>query len=202
MLYEYIIRSTFLQGIDDQIKISSEFTSTSVFLSFHVILHPKKHRIQGISLSCLYRSSGYKHEELWPLFTIIRNVTKGIIWIYKPLVYCQPRVDEDAMWLSDWSIGNKLQAGDVIHVIFMVGKEMIVKRCGASLVYMDDGEVEQEEYLQKNTTNMKEVMKGDLSEGETEPRVYYLCHHNFRRLGTHDLIRGYFADTNIPHNGN
>ncbi|KAK1437417.1 hypothetical protein QVD17_03208 [Tagetes erecta] len=200
MLYEYGISSTYLQGTNYEIVISSEYTSTNKFLSFHVSLHPKKHKIQGINLSCLYRSSGSKHEELWPLFSIIINVTKDIFWIYKPLVYCQPKVDEDAMWLSYWSIGNKLDAGDIIHVIFMVGKEMIVRRCGSSLVYMDEGDVEQEENLQNKTMNMKEVMEGDLSEFETIPQVYYLCHHNFRRLGTNDLIRGYFADTNIPYN--
>ncbi|KAK9073260.1 hypothetical protein SSX86_007584 [Deinandra increscens subsp. villosa] len=176
MLYQYGIRSTtYMQDINDQSMITSEYTSGNEFLYFRVSLHPKRHMIQGLNVSCLYRSSGCKYEDWWPLFGMISNVTKGITWIYNPLVYCKPRVDEDAMWLSYWPIGNFLDVGDVIEVHIIVGKEMMVSKCGVSLVYINDGEVQQEEKW----------------EFETKTRgVHYLGHCDFFKLVAFELLQG------------
>ncbi|KAK1408097.1 hypothetical protein QVD17_39730 [Tagetes erecta] len=195
MLYEYGIRSTYLQGIKDDRMSTFEYTSKRQSLSFHVPLHPMKHRIQGLNVSCSYRSSGSKDEGRWPLFTKVSNITKGVTWIYNPMVYCKSRGDEDAMWLSYWPIGNILEADDEIHVLITTGKGMIVSECGASLVYMDGGEVEQEEEWGNNTMKTEEVIGGDLSEFEVSTRVYYLCRRDFFKSETPDLIKKWFGDS-------
>ncbi|KAJ0524653.1 hypothetical protein HanRHA438_Chr09g0379651 [Helianthus annuus] len=135
MLYEYGIMSTFLQGIKDKIMATYKYTSSSNLLSFRVPFHiPKYRSIQGVSVSCLYRSSYSKDNDMCVLLAKISNRSKGVTWIYNPVVYCKPRVDEDAVWLSYWPIGNILGAGDEVHVDIIVDKGLIVSECSASLV--------------------------------------------------------------------
>ncbi|MFS7917410.1 hypothetical protein Hanom_Chr03g00188721 [Helianthus anomalus] len=144
MLYEYGIRSTYLQGIKDQSMMAFEYTSTYEYtsandsLSFHVCLHQKRHKIQGLQVCCLYRLSGSEHKDRLPLFILISNRSKDLTWIYNPMVYCKPKVDEDVAWLSYWPIGDTLEDGDEIYVHIMVQRGMKVSNCGASLVYMDE----------------------------------------------------------------
>ncbi|KAM0005124.1 putative P-loop containing nucleoside triphosphate hydrolase, leucine-rich repeat domain superfamily [Helianthus debilis subsp. tardiflorus] len=194
MLQEFGIRSTYLQGIKDQSMMALEYTSAYNYISLHVSSNPKKHRIQGLNVSCLYKSSAPKVKDNWLFFTKISNITKGVTWIYNPLVYCKPKVDEDTMWLSYWPIGNILDAGDEVNVSIVVEEGMIVSGCGASLVYVDDGEVVQEEKLGHKTMIMEEVIGGDLSEFEVTPGVYYLCRHDFFKSSTRDLIKRWPGD--------
>ncbi|KAJ0777925.1 hypothetical protein HanLR1_Chr02g0066011 [Helianthus annuus] len=175
MLYEYGIRSTYMHGIKDHSMVAIEHISTHPFLSFQVSLHPNKHKIQGLNVSCLYKSSRSNYTDRGCLLAKIRNITKGVTWIYIPMVYCKPRVNEDAIWLSYWPIGNIMDVGDRVIVSFFVGKGMRVSKCGASLVYMDDGEVDKEEKWAKKAMQKKEVIGGDLSEFEVTKGVYYLC---------------------------
>ncbi|KAJ0605450.1 hypothetical protein HanHA300_Chr02g0063161 [Helianthus annuus] len=184
MLYEYGIRSTYMHGIKDHSIVAIEHTSAHRFLSFHVSLHPNKHKIQGLNVSCLYRSSRSNYTDRGCLFAKIRNITKGVTWIYIPMVYCKPRVNEDAMWLSYWPIGNTLDVGDRVIVSFFVEEGMSVSKCSASLVYMDDGEVEQEEKWAKKAMQKKEVIGGDLSEFEVTKGVYYLCRRDIFKSAT------------------
>ncbi|GJU44694.1 hypothetical protein Tco_1201960, partial [Tanacetum coccineum] len=76
-------------------------------------------------------------------------------------VYCKPRVDEDVAWLSNWPIGNILDAGDKVNVCIFEEEGLVVSVCGSSLEYTDDGEMEQEKNFKYNTTG-KEVIGGDL----------------------------------------
>lgn len=202
MLYEYGIRSTYLQRIKDQSIKPYEYTSPSGFLSLYVPLHPKKHRIHGLSLMILYTSSGQNRDMLVP-FAKISNKTKGLTWVYNPVVYCEPRVDNDVVWLSYWPIGNMLDIGDEVHVnILDKGMIMIVRECGARLVYMDDGEVEKDEKCE-NMTRMKgeEVIGGDLSEFEVINGGYYLCRHDFFKSETSYWFKLLFGD-DIEYKGN
>ncbi|GJT73689.1 putative TIR domain, P-loop containing nucleoside triphosphate hydrolase, partial [Tanacetum coccineum] len=165
MLYEYGIRSTYLQGIKDKSMMSFEYTTSSLFLSFHVPLFPEKRRVQGLNISVLYRSSG-EDKDYWLLFAKISNRTKGLTWVYNPEVYCKPRDDEDVVWLSNWPIGNILDAGDEVNVSIFVEEGLLVSVYGASLEYTDDGEVEQEENFENNAIGEEEI-GGDLSEFES-----------------------------------
>ena len=84
--------------------------------------------------------------------------------MYNPLIYCDPGVGVDAVWLSYWPIGSILDAGDEINVTIIVGDRLIVSKCGASLVFIYDGEAELEYY--KTYKKEEEVIGGDLSEFE------------------------------------
>ncbi|XP_076921846.1 uncharacterized protein LOC143583421 [Bidens hawaiensis] len=179
MLYEYGIRSTFLQGIKDQSMLTHDYTSSSDYLSFHVHSHPKNHRIQGLYVTVLYRSLGEdRNIESPPVFARISNKTKRVTWVYNPVVYCKPRVGEDAIWLSYWPIGNTLDAGDEVHVDILGDKGTIsTSGFGASLVYMDAGEVEKEEE-KSEMMKSEEVIGGDLSLFHVKGG-YYLCRRDF-----------------------
>ncbi|KAJ0777922.1 hypothetical protein HanLR1_Chr02g0065981 [Helianthus annuus] len=199
MLYEYGIRSTYMHGIKDHSMVAIEHTSARGYLSFHVSLHPNKHKIQGLNVSCLYRSSRSNYTDVGCLFAKIRNITKGVTWIYIPMVYCKPRVNEDAMWLSYWPIGDTLDIDDRVIVSFFAGEGMSVSKCGASLVYMDDGEVEQEEKWARKAMQKKEVIGGDLSEFEVTKGVYYLCRRDIFKSVTPYVKR--CLGRAIPHTG-
>ncbi|KAK9057143.1 hypothetical protein SSX86_024510 [Deinandra increscens subsp. villosa] len=189
MLKEYGIRSTYLQGVKDQSMMTSEYTSTSAFLSFRVSLPSNQHRVKGLNVSCLYRSLGYKDKDKWMLFTTICNRTKDATWIYNPVVYCKLRDDKDILWSSYWAIGNTWGDGDAIYVVIIVEQGLKVSKCGASLVYMDHDE----DTSETATMEMEEVVGGDLSEFEVTPGVYYLCRRDFFKLWTPDLIKGWFG---------
>ncbi|KAJ0710151.1 hypothetical protein HanPI659440_Chr09g0319641 [Helianthus annuus] len=193
MLYEYGITSTFLQGTMDQIMISYEYTSSSSDLSFWVPYLHEKYRIQGLNVSCLYRSLGVDNERC--VFVKISNRTKGLTWVYNPVVYCKPRVDEDVMWLSYWPIGKILDAGDEVSVNIYVDHGMTVSECSASFLYMD-GEIENEE----STITVQEVIGGDLSEFEVTPGAYYLCRCDIFGSMTSSWLTWVFGD-NIDYPG-
>ncbi|KAJ0532470.1 putative TIR domain, P-loop containing nucleoside triphosphate hydrolase [Helianthus annuus] len=133
MLYEYGIMSTYIQGIKDQDMTPYEYKSPIPNFSFLVPSDKTKQTIQGLHVSCLYRSSIFKNKERWLLFAKIKNISKGLTWVYNPMVYCNPRVDEDVMWLSYWPIGNKLDAGDEVSVSIIVDEGVIASKCSASL---------------------------------------------------------------------
>ncbi|XP_021981079.1 disease resistance protein RPV1 isoform X1 [Helianthus annuus] len=196
MLYEYGIMSTYLQGIKDQSMTTYEYTSSSASLSFRVPLHQKKDKIQGLSVSCLYRSSGYKDTDWWILLAKVSNTTKGLTWIYNPVVYCKPSVDEDVVWLSYWPIGNILDVGDEVTIdIFWEKGMMIVSGCGGSLVYTDDDdEIKEEENCENTTIKGKEVIGGDLSEFEVTTGGYYLCRRDFFYSDTSYRLKLLFGD--------
>ncbi|KAI3754369.1 hypothetical protein L1987_54151 [Smallanthus sonchifolius] len=197
MLFEYGIRSTYLQGIKDQSMTRHEYTSSSRFLSFRVPLHPTKNRIQGLNVTFLYRSPGDEDRDMLPPFAKISNRTKGVTWVYNPVVFCQPIIDEDVVWLSYWPIGDILDVGDEVHVnIFLDKKVLIVRECGASLVYIDDGEVEKEE--KGESMKGKEVVGGDLSLFQVSKGGYYLCRVDFFESRTPDVLKRLFGD-NIHH---
>ncbi|GKD74852.1 hypothetical protein Tco_1333134 [Tanacetum coccineum] len=73
------------------------------------------------------------------------------------------RVDEDVVWLSNWPIGNILDAGDKVNVCIFEEEGLVVSVCGSSLEYTDDGKMEQEKNFEYNITG-KEVIRGDLYE--------------------------------------
>ncbi|CAH1449193.1 unnamed protein product [Lactuca virosa] len=195
VLYEYGIMNTYLPGIIDQSITASEYRSLSPNVSFRVPSCPKKQRIQGLQVTALYRPSG-QDEDIWVLFTKISNTTKGLTWMYNPVVYCQPGVGEDAVWISYWPIGNILDTGDEVNVSIIVGNGLNVTECGASLVFIDDGEVEKESC--EHHMKEEEVIGGDLSEFELTTKGYYLCRRDFFKSTTLDWVKVLLGDP-IPY---
>ncbi|KAJ0524655.1 putative TIR domain, P-loop containing nucleoside triphosphate hydrolase [Helianthus annuus] len=198
MLYEYGITSTYLQGIKDQNMMTYKHKSPFPSLSFCVPSHHENKRIQGLNVSCLYRSSRSMDKDMWLLLAKIRNITQGVTWIYNPVVYCKPRVDEDVVWLSYWPIGNILDVGDEVIVDIIVDKGVVASECRAILTYVDvdvDGEVES---YQNNTTQGEEVIGGDLSQFEVTTKGYYLCRRNLFGLETSSWLKQLF-DNNVDY---
>ncbi|KAJ0524885.1 hypothetical protein HanRHA438_Chr09g0384041 [Helianthus annuus] len=198
MLYEYGIMSTYLQGVKDKSMPTYDYTSSSGFLSFRVPFHHERNEnmIQGLSVSCLYRSSslGSKDKDKWLLLAKISNTTKGITWIYNPVVYCKPKFNEDVVWLSYWPIINILEAGDEVVVDFFCQQgTMIVSGCGVSIVYMGS-EVKEEEKCVNNSMKEGEVIGGDLSDFEVTTGGYYLCRRDLFCSETSHWLKWMFGD--------
>ncbi|XP_076885466.1 disease resistance protein RPV1-like [Bidens hawaiensis] len=194
MLYEYGIISTYLQGITDQISMKDEHTSSSKLVFFRVPSHHENNRIQGLHVSCIYRSSESKDKDMWQLLAKISNKTRGLTWVYNPVVYCNPDADEDVLWLSYWPIGSILDANDEVHVDIIVDEGVMVSECGVSLVYMDAGEVEKEEICENSTKKGEEVIGGDLSEFEVATKGYFLCRRDLFGLDTSYRLKELFGD--------
>ncbi|GJY99904.1 TMV resistance protein N-like protein, partial [Tanacetum coccineum] len=188
VLYEFGIMSMYLPGIIYQ-PMMPEYMSSSSFLSFIVPSCPKKRKIKGLNVTALYKSTG---EDILALLAKVSNKTKGLTWIYNPVVYSEPEVDEDAVWLSYWPIGNILDAGDEVNVDIIVGNGFIVNGCGATLVYME-GELCQEncKYMIKE----EEVIGGDMSEFELTKGAFYLCRRDFFKSMTPDWLKMLVGDT-------
>ncbi|MFS7966137.1 putative leucine-rich repeat domain superfamily [Helianthus anomalus] len=193
MLYEYGIRSTYLQGIKNQRLPTYEYTSSNGSLSFRVPFDHGEKRIKGLNVSCIYRAIGSNDRDLWYLFAKISNRSKGLTWVYNPGVYCKPRVEEDVVWLSYWPIGNILDVGDEVSVaIYVQTRMMMASNCGASLVYAHDNEVDEENC--DNNNIKEEVIGGDLSEFEVTTRGYYLCRHDLFGSKTLYWLKYIFGD--------
>ncbi|KAF5789128.1 putative heavy metal-associated domain superfamily [Helianthus annuus] len=168
--------------------------SSSKCLSFRVPLNHEKNRIQGLNVSCIYKLSGSKDNDELALLAKISNRSKGLTWVYNPVVYCAPRSDEDVVWLSYWPIGNMLGVGDEVNVdIHVQIGTMIVSGCGASLVYADS-EVDQEDNCENNLMKEKEVIGGDLSEFEVTTGGYYLCRRDLFGSETSSWLERLFGD--------
>ncbi|KAK9054866.1 hypothetical protein SSX86_025945 [Deinandra increscens subsp. villosa] len=195
VLYEYGIMSTYLQGIKHQDMPPYEYMSSSAVLSFCVPLNSKKHRIQGLNISCIYRKSGSEYKDTWVLLAKISNTTKNLTWIYNPVVYCNPLDDEDVAWLSYWPIGSMLEDSDEVRVEIIVEEGvMIASQCGASLVYID-GEVEKKEICEnKSRMEREEMINGDLSEFEVSAGGYYLCRRDVNKMETSIWLKLLFGD--------
>ncbi|CAH1449165.1 unnamed protein product [Lactuca virosa] len=194
VLYAYGIMSTYHQGIKAQSMPKSEYMSSSAFLSFRVPYCPEKCRIRGLNVTASYRQSNTSCEDedtRWALFTKVSNTTKGLTWMYNPLIYFKPEVGKDGVWLSYWPIGNILDAGDEVNVSIIVGNGLIVRGCNVSLVFIEP------EYY-RNYKKEEEVVGGDLCEFELSTGAYYLCRRDFFKKTTPDWLNMLVGDT-IPH---
>ncbi|KAJ0532371.1 hypothetical protein HanIR_Chr09g0396051 [Helianthus annuus] len=71
---------------------------------------------------------------------------------------------------------------------------MIVSECGANLVYMDVGEIEEEVNYENNMMKEEEVIGGDLSGFEVTAGGYYLCRRDVFGLQTSYWLKKFFGD--------
>ncbi|KAM7474262.1 hypothetical protein LguiB_021505 [Lonicera macranthoides] len=81
----------------------------------------------------------------------IENKTKDLTWIEQ---YNCPEFDKYVGWLSRWRLGNQLEAGDEIIIIFCYIEQFDVKECGYKIVYYDP---EEEEETENRSTSIIEV---------------------------------------------
>ncbi|KAI3701535.1 hypothetical protein L6452_26696 [Arctium lappa] len=173
MLYEFDIMSTSLLDIKDS-NTTPEYILESPYLSFDVPSCPKNKRLKGLNVTFRYTLYG----DDWAWFAKI-STTNGVDLMYSPKVFGNPGFGEVGIWLSYWPIGNTLDVGDKVNVSIVVLSGLVVRECGASLVYADDEEVD--ETLEKNM-GWVETLGGDLSGFQLSTGAYYLCRHDFLEL--------------------
>ncbi|KAF2323128.1 hypothetical protein GH714_033575 [Hevea brasiliensis] len=131
VLHECGIFSIFLPGsrVPEWFRPKSESPS----ISFDIQPVPG-HKIKGLSLCILYMNlgdGGYIDDNC----AKINNKTKAVKWTYSPTFYGIPEVSQDMLWLSHWTFGDQLEAGDEVHVIAEMASGLHVKECGIRLIY-------------------------------------------------------------------
>ncbi|KAJ9551415.1 hypothetical protein OSB04_015460 [Centaurea solstitialis] len=173
MLYEFNIMSTSLPDIKD-LNTHPEHISESTYLCFDVPSCPKNKRLKGLNVTFKYTLYG----DYWAWFAKV-STTNGVDLMYNPKVFGNPGFGEVGIWLSYWPIGNKLDVGDKVNVSIVGLRGLVVRECGASLVYADDEEAD--ETLEKNM-GWAEALGGDLSGFQLSTGAYYLCRHDFLEL--------------------
>ncbi|KAM7474252.1 hypothetical protein LguiB_021495 [Lonicera macranthoides] len=86
----------------------------------------------------------------------IENKTKDLTWINIDDFYVHPELDKYVGWLSRWSLGNQLEAGDEIIITFEYNKIIeVIEECGYKIVYYDQEEEEEEETEKGNTSTIE-----------------------------------------------
>ncbi|KAL7616981.1 hypothetical protein Lser_V15G03500 [Lactuca serriola] len=119
------------------------------------------------------------HFPLSPMMTI-SNITKNHMWIYE--YYVNTHVVDGGCWvlLSHWMFGmNEMEAGDHIIVSVTMSDYQVVKECGVSLVYEDDGEKKEEEDTLGYYKSWNHIIGGDLSPFQTTTGQYILDNRRF-----------------------
>ncbi|CAI9269421.1 unnamed protein product [Lactuca saligna] len=119
------------------------------------------------------------HFPLSPMMTI-SNITKNHMWIYE--YYVNTHVVDGGCWvlLSHWMFGmNEMEAGDHIIVSVTMPDYQVVKECGVSLVYEDDGEKKEEEDTLGYYKSWNHIIGGDLSPFQTTTGQYILDNRRF-----------------------
>ncbi|CAH1449186.1 unnamed protein product [Lactuca virosa] len=125
-----------------------------------------------------------------------QSMTKPVYMSSSPfLSFCVPSCPKKRriQGLHVTAIYRPSDAGDEINVSIIVGNGLMVSGCSASLVYMDDGEVEIEYY--KNYKKEEEVIGGDLSEFELTTGAYYLCRRDYFKSTTPDWLNMLIGNT-------
>ncbi|KAK9910910.1 hypothetical protein M0R45_034844 [Rubus argutus] len=121
-LSEYGIFGTFFVGNEN--KVPRQFrhrSKASLPLCFTVPLLPNS-IIRGLNIFSVYAltTSASRPEGCIPadapVLTVIKNKSKGLMWIYIPSCWGIPCKGEDVIWLSHWNFGNQLEAGDQVSI--------------------------------------------------------------------------------------
>ncbi|KAF2323125.1 hypothetical protein GH714_033549 [Hevea brasiliensis] len=109
----------------------------------------------------------------------INNKTKGVKWTYSPTFYGIPEVPQDMLWLSHWTFGDQLEAGDEVHVIVEMASGLHVKECGIRLIYEKEDK-DAPEIVQSSSSQYPTMGDADMSAYELGTASYFLCHHKFQ----------------------
>ncbi|KVH88490.1 Toll/interleukin-1 receptor homology (TIR) domain-containing protein [Cynara cardunculus var. scolymus] len=173
MLYEFDIMSTSLPDVEDS-NMMPEYISESPFLFFDVPSCSNNKRIKGLNVTFRYTLSG--DDGAW--FAKI-STDNGVDLMYNPKVYGKPDSGEVGIWVSYWPIRSAIDVGDKVNVSIVVLSGLMVRQCGASLVYADDEE--EHETLEKNT-GWVETLGGNLSGFQLSTGAYYLCRRDLFEL--------------------
>ncbi|XP_059653600.1 disease resistance protein RPV1-like isoform X2 [Cornus florida] len=190
-LHEFGIFSTSLPGSKFSDGFSIKNMGTSISFNVPSLSSMK---IQGLNICLVYASySKYEYGNGYSYHIKVLNKTKGLMWVYSPMVIGIPGAEEEMTWLSHWKFGNQLEAGDELSVS-VVGWScpFWMKECGISFVYdkqeekvLQSKSKEKEQLIQQNTTYpcYQDVNDGDLSSYQFgNQRAYFLSYLEFFML--------------------
>ncbi|XP_065865755.1 disease resistance protein RPV1-like [Euphorbia lathyris] len=183
VLYECGIFSIFLPGSAVPDWFSQRSDSCSI--SFEVEAVPG-HKIKGLSLCTVYaydklEGGGYIDENC----AKINNKTAGVKWTYSPNFYGMPKPFKAMLWLSHWTFGDELEAGDEIDIVVEMASGLQVKECGIRLIYEQDqdyGAAKAIEAVEPDSSSSLYQKMGDIdmSAYELGTNAYFLSHHKFQ----------------------
>ncbi|RXI00511.1 hypothetical protein DVH24_000745 [Malus domestica] len=186
-LYQYGIFSTFFVGNEVPGQFSHKSTMSSI--SFIMSLLPD-HKIRGLNIFATYAkeknsnngstdsdSDVDKCYELDPIMIKVRNKSKGLMWIYGPILYGIPGEGEDIIWLSHWKMENEsiLQCGDEVLVLVLMRPNVFqLKEYGVELVQEHQDKMSTQHNTTADLPDYPFVIGGDLSRWEICPGLYLL----------------------------
>ncbi|WCJ40476.1 Disease resistance protein (TIR-NBS-LRR class) family [Euphorbia peplus] len=183
VLSECGIFSIFLPGdaVPDWFSQKSESSS----ISFEVESSPGQ-KIKGLSLCAMYEydnleGGGYTDENC----VKINNETAGVKWTYSPNFYGMPKPFKGMLWLSHWTFGDELEAGDEMHIIVEMASGLHVKECGIRLIYEQDDKAVKDIEVEadpssSSSTSYQKMGDIDMSAYELGTDAYLLSHHKFQ----------------------
>ncbi|XP_070681298.1 disease resistance protein RPV1-like [Malus domestica] len=178
-LYLYGIFSTFFVGNEVPGRFSYKSTKSSI--SFIVPLLLASHRIRGLNIFATYAKeencNNDNYDSDTPILTKVSNKSKGLKWIYIPLIYGIPGDGEDMIWLSHWKMEKEtiLQCGHQVVVSVMAGPDKLfrIKEFGVELVQEHQNNIMlSTQHNTKSDPNYPFVIGGDLYMCEPIPGIY------------------------------
>ncbi|KAB2595316.1 protein suppressor of npr1-1 [Pyrus ussuriensis x Pyrus communis] len=177
-LYQFGIFSTFFTG--NEVPGWFSYKSTKSSISFIVPLLHASHRIRGLNIFATYaKVENYNYQFFTPIMTKVSNKSKGLTWIYEPIIYGIPGDGEDMKWLSHWRMETEtiLQCGDevVVLVIARFPDQFRIKEFGVELVQEHQNNMmTSTQHNTKSDPHYPCVIGGDLSMWEHLPGIYFL----------------------------
>ncbi|CAI9264454.1 unnamed protein product [Lactuca saligna] len=189
MYYEFGIFSTIYEGEEMPSWITDRSTGPSML--FTIPSSPKK--LRGLNLC--YVQSPLFHDVNQSLKVVdngffylptvtIDNITKNRTWTYDHYIDIVNVSGDSLIVLSHWMFGmNEMEDGD--HITLTVGSNQVIKECGVSLVYDDDGE-EKEDVL-GYYKSWNHIIGGDLTGFQSTTGKYDLTIKKFFAFGFDDI---------------
>ncbi|CAL1385157.1 unnamed protein product [Linum trigynum] len=182
VLQECNIFSTFIPGseVPDWFNIRVEESSS---LSM-VLPAASGLKIRGLSLCTAYTGKWESEEEketslVDENYLKIINETSGVKWCYSPMFFGIPRAKvagsrNSMLWLSHWTFGEYLEAGDELHIVMDLAACFEVQGCGIRVIYEQQQESSKAKEIAESSSSSR-----NLSGYEVGRDAFLLSHHMF-----------------------
>nr|GMD47318.1 TMV resistance protein N-like [Ipomoea batatas] len=164
-LYEFGIFSMFLPGSKVPRKFNKKSIGSPISFSIPSGCSVEMH---GLNICVVYEQCS---EELCgeSLYITVSNKSKGIKWIYSPVLSAVTGPRNTVVWLSHWKFGNQMERGD--EVIVSPSVKCVVREFGVEVSYSES----EEKWIQQHySSHLHHAVDGDLSVFEMNPDVYLL----------------------------
>nr|GMD48570.1 TMV resistance protein N-like [Ipomoea batatas] len=164
-LYEFGIFSMFLPGSKVPRKFNKKSIGSPISFSIPSGCSVEMH---GLNICVVYEQCS---EELCgeSLYITVSNKSKGIKWIYSPVLSAVTGPRNSVVWLSHWKFGNQMERGD--EVIVSPSVKCVLREFGVEVSYSES----EEKWIQQHySSHLHHAVDGDLSVFEMNPDVYLL----------------------------